>query len=218
MLVSEMNDRQLMAAIKASHEQALQMELWKRYENLVHKNWAVLRKQMDNSALILNMKDDYYSESFIAFRKAVDAVNLDKIYDDNWKFLGYFRWYLKNVRSDIISNLTKTYKHEKSYYVESSAGEEVARVEMVPDVVSRENMKFDPVVLSEEKEAANRCERAIAHCMSRWNPKRQQIFKWRQQGVSKSAIATKLGVHPATITYHMQAMQKDVESELRALQ
>ena len=117
MSIAQMNDRELVTQLKATGSKALQEELWTRYQNLVHKNWAILRRQMDNSALILGMKDDFYSESFVAFRKTLDAVNMTKVHDDNWKFLGYFRLYLKNVRSDMISDLIKTYHHEKSYFV-----------------------------------------------------------------------------------------------------
>jgi len=51
--------------------------------------------------------------------------------------------------------------------------------------------------------------------MSHWNAKRQQIYRWREQGISKSNIAKKLEVHPATITYYMQSMQKDLETALK---
>ncbi len=214
MSIAQMNDRELVTQLKATGSKALQEELWTRYQNLVHKNWAILRRQMDNSALILGMKDDFYSESFVAFRKTLDAVNMTKVHDDNWKFLGYFRLYLKNVRSDMISDLIKTYHHEKSYFVETSTGEEVARIELSSDTTP-ENHKFDPVTISENNEGQRRCEEALASCMSHWNAKRQQIYRWREQGISKSNIAKKLEVHPATITYYMQSMQKDLETALK---
>ena len=214
--MDEMNDRQLLTALKASNDKRLQEVLWKRYENLVHKNWAILRRQMDNSALVLNARDDFYSESFIAFRKAVDAIDLSKIYDDKWKFIGYFRFYLKNVRADMIENIVKTYHHEKSFYVETSDGDELARIDGMPEIIEREGTRFDPVAITERGEAEAKCANAVAKCMSRWDDKRRQIFRWREQGISKSNIAKKLSVHPATITYHLSVMKADIRNILNS--
>lgn len=210
-----LNDRQLLTALKSGKDtKNLQTELWIRYENLVHKNWAILRRQMDNSALIMNAKDDFYSESFLAFLKAIDAIDLSKIYDDKWKFIGYFRLYLKNVRSDIISAILKQYSHEKSFYVEGADGEEVARLDISPESAPEEFARYDPVEQTEKALAEARCKRAVAACMRQWDSKRRQIFSWREEGVGKSVIAQRLGCHPATITYHLDVMKKDLEAKL----
>lgn len=214
-----MNDRELVTALKKNNgnNKQLQTELWNRYQNLVHKNWAILRRQLNNSTLILSLKDDFYAECFIAFRKAIDAVNLKKIYNDKWKFIGYYRFYLKNVRADFIEKVLKTSKHEKSFYITSADGTEIARVDMLPDVQEREGARFDPVALLLEGDSRIRCSTAVKSCMSKWDDRRQQIFKWRQQGISKSEIAKRLRVTPSNITYYLQSMRDDIGRALKDL-
>jgi len=213
----EMNDRELLAAIKATGDKMLLQSLWDRYANLVHKNWAILRRQMDGSGLIMNMHDDFYSESYIAFRKAVDAIDLSKVRDDKWKFIGYFRFYLKNVRADMISLLLKRYQHEKSFYLETADGDEVARIDTMPEVIDTEGMKFDPVEITERRAAEERCELVVRECKQGWDDRRKQIFSLREAGIAKHVIAETLKVHPATITYYLQSMKKDIETKLAAL-
>jgi len=212
-----LTDRELITQLKCSTgdiHKALLKVLYLRYEDLIHKNWAILRKQMDNSSLVMNVKDDFYSESFIAMIKALEAIKLDKIKDDKWLFLGYFRLYLKNVRSDFIDKIMKTNRAEKSFYVETDDGE-VPRIDFYTDVIDIEGHKFDPVEITERHMAEQRCMTAVAKCMSKWDDKRKDIFHKREQGISKSAIAASLNCHPATITYFLQSMKKDLEAELR---
>lgn len=211
-----MNDRDLLIAIKATdNHPELVKALWDRYQNLIHKHWSILRKQLDNSSRILSSKDDFYSECYIAFMKAVDAINLDKIRDDNWKFLGYLRLYVGNVRNAMIDRILRVAENETSLFAENSEGDEIIRTDI--SHISIENSigriaNPEEAVINEEAE--DRCKRAVAQCMSTWDEKKREIFLLREKGVSKSNIATVLGVHPATITYHLKIMKGDLENKL----
>ena len=78
-----MNDRQILTELKQkpSNERRKQLEevLWGRYQRLVHKNWGILVRQMNNSSQILSREDDYFSDAYIAMRNCIDAINLDNI-------------------------------------------------------------------------------------------------------------------------------------------
>lgn len=212
------SDYELVAQIKATEGESQKIPLgvlWLRYENQVHKQWAILRRQMNNSSLVLELRDDFYSEAYIAFHKAVTAVDLSKVKDEKWRFVGYFHFYLQNLRNDMIGKLLKQFKQETSLYVETSEGE-VSREELMP-VTIPEQMQNNPETAMLESASKANVVAAVTRCMQTWDERRRAIFKLRQQGLAKGEVATRLGVHPATITYHLQVMQKDLEKELRAL-
>jgi len=204
-----LSDKELLVIIKTDKTKADKAlyELWTRYQNLVHKNWSILRKQLNNSAAIIENRDDFYSESYIAFRKAVDAINLSKIYDDKWKFVGYFRFYLKNLRTEMISNVLKKYQVETSLYAKKDGDEFV-----VTDLYEDLNQSYNP-----EKDLENKLlMESINKCMQLWDSKKKQIFEWRMQGIPKSVIAARLHVHPAAVSYHLKEMKTTICKELRA--
>lgn len=213
----KVTDQELVAGIQSTRG-ALQKqqltELWKRYENQVHKHWAILRKQMNNSPMVLELHDDFYSEAYIALHKAVKAIKLDKIKDANWRFVGYFRWYLTNVRTELITKLRAQTSKETTFYVETSDGE-IPRIELSPGIEFKQHASNPEEALMESENQRN-VNMAVESCMRTWDDRRRTIFKLRQQGIAKGDVANKLGVHPATITYHLQVMQKDLEKALKA--
>ncbi len=210
-----MTDRELVATIKQTGDRKLTEQLWRKYDNLVHKNWAVLRRQLDNSAMIMRSKDDFYSECYIAFTKALEAIDMDKITNDKWLFLGYFRLYLKNVRSDFIRHILREHEMETSFYIESKEdGELIPRLDLVPSVNTAEGLRWDPVEIVATKAAQENCDKAVAACMSSWDPARQKIYRLRKKGIAKSDIAKRMNVHPATITYYLKSMKKDLQARL----
>lgn len=213
-----MTDREILTQLRdkstpVSTKKRLEEVLWTQYSRLVHKNWAILRKQMSNSAMILNQEDDFYSEAYIAFKKALAAIKLDKIKDNNWKFLGYYRLYLKNVRTAFIGKTVRLAAHETNLSMED-AGEDTLLSRAAFNHSDPSDAVLDPLALVIQREGELNCDRAIEQCMSIWDEKRQQIFLLRQQGVTKSNIARELQVHPATITYYLKGMKLDMEHAL----
>lgn len=213
-----MNDRKLLEALKGNpsvaEKKELEEELWERYQNLVHKNWNILRKQMNNSSQIWAAQDDYYSDAYIAMKKCIKAIDLNKIENDKWKFVGYYRFYLKNVRSKIIKDISRLARTEKSMVLETDSHGEIS----LADIAMAHNDNFtvydDPADLLVKKESQDHCDNAVDVCKKSWNEVRNKIYRLREEGVNKRAIATELGVHPATITYYMRGMKKDIEEAL----
>lgn len=212
------SDQELIAGIQASTgnlQKPMLTALWKRYENQVHKHWAVLRKQMNSSSLVMELHDDFYSEAYIAFAKAVEAVDLSKVKDDKWRFVGYFKYYLTNLRTDMINKLLKQCSKEKSFYVDTEDGEVPRADLLIQEQDAAIGSEPERALLSRVEE--EHVKTAVNHCMSFWDERRRAIFRLRSQGLAKGEVAVRLGVHPATITYHLQVMQKDLEKELRAI-
>ena len=214
-----MNDRQLLIALKQnpSEEERKHLEevLWERYQRLVHKNWGILVRQMNSSSQILSREDDYFSDAYMAMRKCIDAINLDKIENDNWKFVGYYRFYLKNVRSNLIRTLSREYNNECSITTEGLNQQEVSLVDLMVSKSEEMTQQSNPADILIYNEGVQTCNLAIAHCMKNWNEIRRKIFTLREDGIPKKKIADELEVHPATITYYMKGMKKDLEEALR---
>lgn len=213
-----MTDQELIAGIKSTageSQKALLDTLWRRYENQVHKHWAILRKQMNSSCLVLELHDDFYGEAYIAFYKAIKAIKLDKIRDDKWRFVGYFKYYLTNLRGEFITKMRKQASSETPFYVETADGE-VAKIELAPGVEYEQSANSPEEILGKKLEE-ERTQLAVQHCLQTWDARRREIFQLRQQGFAKGEVADQLGVHPATITYHLQVMKQDLEQELRRL-
>ena len=108
-----MNDRDLVIYIKSNkgthreHDQAL-TALWKRYQNQIHNNWHYLARTLHSSDLIMSVKDDFYEEAqevFMTVLSKVDPVKINA--DEKWKFVGYFDFYLRNLRTKFHKDLMR---------------------------------------------------------------------------------------------------------------
>jgi hypothetical protein len=112
--ITQMSDRALVSYIKESgveepNRNQAEYILYKRYENFLHKHWHSLSKQLYSSGGTLQgLRDDFYSETYFVFKRALKAVDLQKVRDDNWKFLGYFGFYLSNYRNKYAEKVLKT--------------------------------------------------------------------------------------------------------------
>ena len=106
-----LNDRNLVHRIKTTQDETiareLKMVLFSRYERLVHKHWHALARRMNASSSVIGLKEDFYSDSYITFNKALSAVALNKIENDNWKFLGYFGYYLSATKNAYAKRIVK---------------------------------------------------------------------------------------------------------------
>jgi DNA-binding NarL/FixJ family response regulator len=100
---------------------------------------------------------------------------------------------------------------EKSLYITSEDGNEVPRTDLAIEAFS---YSYDPVKQLETKIAQQKCDFAVQKCVAKWDDRRKAIYRMLEQGTGKSTIAKKLGVHPSTITYFTQSMEKDMETYL----
>lgn len=101
--LKSMIDRDLASLAKNKNPQATH-ELYFRYKPFVHKHWSKLKQnfeKINNRTVLKNLqsyRDDFESESYEAFMKALDYLNVDKIENDKWKFLGVYGYYMNNLR------------------------------------------------------------------------------------------------------------------------
>lgn len=188
------NERELV--MQAKKGGAAEYQLFSQYENLIHKHYHILRKQLKT---IPFDRDDFYSEAYISFRKALKAVDPVKIEaDDKWKFIGYFRFYLQGLRASIIREaLKKTFK-ETPLYKTASDGEEYLITDdalMTSDGTDRivDQIALDGVDLTGTQ---------------------RMVLDELRKGTPKREIAAKLDVHPAMVTYHLKGVRRALEQQL----
>lgn len=210
--LSTLLDRELVTLYKTSPHQTIVEELHKRYRNLFHKQWSILRKQLGNSIAVLELEDDFYAEMSLMIYQALDAIKLEKIRDDNWKFLGYLRFYVMSLRSKYINDLSKKVSHEDPLTISDSDGErELSR----PDLqITDAHNQTNPELLFLDKEREVHVRKAVHTCFAQWDATKQFIFKKREQGITRTQIAKELSVTPAAITYHMDVMQRQLHSAI----
>jgi hypothetical protein len=58
-------------------------------------------EKINNKSVLNNLmmlKSDFECDSYIAFMDALNYVNLEKVINDKWKFLGVYGFYLSNLR------------------------------------------------------------------------------------------------------------------------
>lgn len=204
----ENTDRVLITSAKAGDIRA-ERTLWDRYQNLIHKNYHIMERQLNHSPQVREERDDFYSDSYIAFRKAVKAIDLEKIRDDKWKFLGYFRFYMMNLRNDTINRVIKQYRRERPMTIATESDQELDRSDRLVAHQESSDETSTEAILNRITE-----EQAVKTCFQKWDDRRKTIFNKKREGLSNTEIAKKLEVNPATITYYLQSMKKDFEEAL----
>ena len=207
-----MTDREMVGRIQQGEYQ-LKQDLWERYIKLVHKNWHILKKQLQESSHIMNAEDDYYMEAYIAFEKTLQAVDLSAVYNDKWKFLGYFRLYLKNVRSSMINEIINTVQHEQAISITTEDGE-ISRTDLSEILVEKSSWQDNPESIYIMNQGQELVDDAVDYCFRYWDEKQKLIYKLRLDGVLKQDIAKQLGITPSTLTYHMNKMRDDLEDAM----
>lgn len=180
-----LNDRDLVTRIKTTtnkeEEKEARLVLYQRYERFVHKHWHSLSSRMNRSAAVLEMKSDFYAESYMVFEKALKAVKLSKIKNSKWKFLGYFGFYLSTLKNNFAKNVVHLYHNETALEIPTTAS---SRCVILSD------MSEAGIVRSAEEEIIERDERerfwkALTQCKSTvWDSTQKAIWDKRAAGVS----------------------------------
>jgi len=201
-----LTDRELVERYKKGESSAVEI-LHDRYENLIHKQWSILRKQLQNSPAVLNAREDFYSDCLIALYKSLAAVDLNVVQNDAWKLLGYLRWYIMSVRNDYIRRIISTSKKEEDFYISNHEGDETPKI----DLQSAASRTKSPEDLYVEAESQREFALLIESKRREWSPTKQLILNERLKGTKKSDIAKMLGITPAAITHHLRMMKKDLQ-------
>ena len=201
--VEGLSDFEIIARIKRediplNQKKVLEYLLYSRYLNLVHKNWSILLNQLNRSSLAQEVKEDFYEDSYLAFLKALKAVNLEKV-QSNYQFTVYFNYYLKGLRAQYISKLLRQYKKE-AYLEDLSQKRDASYLRAVTSYRDNPDEQFSKTLKSL---LANKC---IHQAYEGWSAIKKTIFDLRCEGVPKKEIAQVLGITPSAISYHLKMM------------
>lgn len=118
-VTTQLIDKDLAYLAKNGHKPSRD-ELYFRYSPFVNKHWTQLKQNLEkvNNAQVLhnlsNIKEDFVSDSFLAFDQALNYLNLNKIQNDKWKFLGVYGFYLSNLRRSYRRKALRLHKEVQS--------------------------------------------------------------------------------------------------------
>jgi len=213
--LEQMSDRALVTLIKTSEnkeeERNARHVLYHRYERFVHKHWHSLNGRLNRSPIALELKNDFYAESYIVFEKALKATKLSKIRDDKWKFLGYYGFYLSTLKNNFVKRAVQKYHNETSIE---------APVESASRPVLLSDMAEAGVIPSAEdqviqKDQQRRFWKALTQCQSTvWDGTRRTIWERRAAGVSIKDTCEELGISAWRFNKILSEMKEQLNSAI----
>ena len=193
--LKSLNDRDLVIRIKTTtnkdEEREARHVLYARYERFVHKHWHSLSSRMNRSTAVIEQRNDFYAESYIVFEKALRAVDISKIRDHKWKFLGYYGFYLSTLKNNFAKSVVSHYHNETSLEVPAEAS---SRCIILSDTAEAGVVRSaeDEVV---EKDERQRFWKALATCQATvWDDTSRTIWAKRAEGVSIKETCEELGI------------------------
>ena len=211
-----LNDRELVTKIKStsckSAERDMRLVLYRRYDRFVHKHWHALSKDLNMSAAVQEVKDDFYNESYLVFDKALRAVSIAKIRNDEWKFLGYYGFYLTTLKNNYAKGVINKYNAETSLEVPGS------------------NTSSRPVILSDlseqgtvqsteeeviEKDHQTRFWKAVKSLKKElWDDQKIAIWDLRAKGESIKSVCDELNITTWIYNKLLKEMKEELEYEI----
>lgn len=214
-LLEKMNDRTLVTTIKSTvnkdEEKEARHVLYRRYERFVHKHWHSLSSRMNRSAAVMELKSDFYAESYIVFEKALKAVNISKIRDNKWKFLGYYGFYLSTLKNNFAKGVVNQYHNETSIEVpvastsKSVILSDMAEAGIVPSAE-------DEVI---QKDQRRRFWSALTQCQSTiWDETKRTIWDRRAAGVSIKETCEELNISTWRFNKILSEMKTQLDSAI----
>jgi hypothetical protein len=208
-----MTDRYIVTKIKQTTDKIDELKnlkglLYKRYENLIHKHWSKLVKQI-GGGVDHYLKDDFYSESYLYFEKALKAVNLLKIKDENWLFFKYFDYYLSNLRNRTVGDQFRRNRVEQSIHSDDRFTEQeddCTSLEYMLSVSSHSDSAETEFLKEHEKVVARK---SIDRCLIKWGEKEKKIFELRKLGKNFQEIHDITKLNYRTIKKYLGKMKRD---------
>ena len=207
-----LSDRQLVEDIKKDPESAQARDmmhvLYTRYMNFIHKHWHALSRQLNGSHLVQDIKDDFYSESYVSFTKALTAIDVGKIQNNSWKFLGYFGFYLSNQRNTFAKKIIKKYQEETPIEISEPSGERTVYLSDISEkgtVVSAEDAFLQDDQRRRFWGGLSRCKEEL------WGDVEKRIFDMREKGESIKTICTTLEMSPWKYNKILERMKQQFD-------
>jgi hypothetical protein len=214
-LLEKMSDRDLVKLIKSTMNREEEREarhvLYRRYERFVHKHWHSLSSRMNRSAAVMELKNDFYAESYIVFEKALKATNVTKIRDDKWKFLGYYGFYLSTLKNNFAKGIVNQYHNEVSIEINAPSTDRS---------IILSDLSEAGVVQSAEDEVIERDQRrrfwsALTQCQSTiWDETKRTIWNRRASGVSIRDTCEELGISTWRFNKILSEMKTQLDSAI----
>lgn len=196
--------------------------LIERYNMQILKNWWVLNRQFQNSALVNNVKDEYMESATEAIITAIGKIDLSKIRDDKWKLLQYSSFYIRNARNKLAKEImrnSKVRQIDNLVNFDPDAKENVA--DPIVERAYRENHlsaceAYEPEAAYLRQEREKECAEILKRLYNSWSPMKQEIYKILEQDnkISKEEIAKKLGVTKNVVYNTITKMKKELKKEL----
>ncbi len=192
-----LSDVSLVTSIKTSSDESQVREmthvLYTRYSNFVHKHWHSLSRQLNGSHQVQDVKDDFYSESYVSFSRALAAIDITKIKNNKWKFLGYFGFYLSNQRNTFAKKIIKKYQAETPIEIPEASGD---RTIYLSDISEKGAVSSAEDAYMEEDQR-KRFWQGLSYCKNKlWSDTEKQIFNMRENGKSIKVICETLSMSP----------------------
>ena len=216
-----MNDRELVTFIKSADQSKEEYSiacgvLLEKYKNLIHRNWWILQKQMNNSDLVNTYKEDFYSNAYITFFTALEKTNLDVIRDDKWKFVGMFGWYLINLRKKTIENLMDDSKLKSLSHMNTMEDEDsnIVDSDIEESYQFTDGYKQDPSFICERKESEKICKEAIKECYRKWTEKEKTVYNMLVKGDTRCTISKELNLPMSRIYLISRKMKNDLKQAM----
>ena len=192
-----MLDRELVKLAK--NEDKYKNILYFRYENLCYKHLHILERQLNHK---LDVKDDFMGDTYEVFLKALTAVKLKEIKNDKWLFLGWYGFYLKNLRIKYMDTIMKKSRHETSLHKPSHDGGEY----IITDVAG----VFTPDPYQEIVDRITY--ETIYKSLSQ---RQKRISDYKERGFKNTEIAKMLDVSNTLITFEIQDMKEIIQNAIK---
>ena len=214
-----MNDRDLVIYIKSNkgtrreHDQAL-TALWKRYQNQIHNNWHYLVRTLHSSDLIMSVKEDFYEEAqevFMTVLSKVDPVKINA--DEKWKFVGYFDFYLRNLRTKFHKDLMRRVEIKSIDSMQKVNDDCNLEIDLDVEEAYREQGGYmdEPDYIVERLEGERNCERAVKTCLEKWTPIQREIYKRLLAKKRKQDISKELNLSIPKLYTECNKMKRDMK-------
>jgi len=209
---ASLSDRQMVTAIKSApgtkYSADLTYALYHRYINFVHKHWHALSKALNASHLVQDVKDDFYSESYVSFTKALNAVDINKIQNNNWKFLGYYGFYLSNQRKTFAKRIIQKYHTETPLEISEPDG---SKTVLLSDIVDAGTvLSAEETVIEDDNR--RRFWSGLSYCKKIvWGDVERRIFEMRERGESIRTICGELDMPPWKYNKILDTMKQQLE-------
>lgn len=200
--------------------------MFKRYERLVYKMMWNLKGRIDKGNIKGLSIDNYLSDVYEVFLKAMNNIKMEKIPNEKWTFYMGAWGYLNAYNRDTISHYIKKLKNETSLHTSLSDKDVIEEdLSLLNKVSAKEEYieKYNPeeaYVKSLEKkvfwDAVNIC------LNSKFNKTQKRIWKERAKFVdndkiSISTLCEKLKISHKVYRNELSSMQNIFKSEMSAL-